>query len=153
MRRVVVTGLGVVSPNGIGKEAFWSACVEGKSGVGPIRSFDASGHPVRVAAEVPDFDLGPYIPPEHRKALKIMGRASRFGVAASGMALEDGGLSPDRLDPTRLGVVLGTGLVPIDLPDLAPMLADAVDGERQFQAVLLGTRGRDALFPLWLLKY
>ena len=57
MRRVVVTGLGVVAPNGVGKEAFWSACVEGRSGVGPIRSFDASGHPVRVAAEVPDFDV------------------------------------------------------------------------------------------------
>ena len=53
MRRVVVTGLGVVAPNGIGKEAFWNACLEGKSGVGPIRSFDASQHPVRIAAEVP----------------------------------------------------------------------------------------------------
>ena len=53
MRRVVVTGLGVVAPNGIGREAFWSACVNGRSGVGPIRSFDASGHPVRIAAEVP----------------------------------------------------------------------------------------------------
>ena len=52
MRRVVVTGLGVVAPNGIGKEAFWSACLEGRSGVGPIRSFDASGHPVKIAAEV-----------------------------------------------------------------------------------------------------
>src|SRR5438093_843319 len=55
MRRVVVTGLGVVAPNGIGKEAFWSACLEGRSGVGPIRSFDASGHPVKIAAEVHDF--------------------------------------------------------------------------------------------------
>ena len=53
MRRVVVTGLGVVAPNGIGKEAFWSACLNGKSGVGPIRSFDATGHAVQIAAEVP----------------------------------------------------------------------------------------------------
>ena len=153
MRRVVVTGLGVVSPNGIGKEAFWSACVEGRSGVGPIRSFDISGHPVRVAAEVPDFDITPFIPPEHRKSLKIMGRASRFGVAASVMALRDSGLETGRLDPTRLGVVMGAGLVPIDLPDLAPVLARAVDGDGQFRPSLLGERGRDALFPLWLLKY
>ena len=153
MRRVVVTGLGVVSPNGIGKEAFWSACVEGASGVGPIRSFDASGHPVRVAAEVPDFDINPFVPPEYRKSLKIMGRASRFGVAASVMALRDAGLEGARLDPTRLGVVMGAGLVPIDLPDLAPVLARAVDGEGRFQPSLLGERGRDALFPLWLLKY
>src|SRR3954466_1883041 len=86
MRRVVVTGLGVVAPNGVGKDAFWSACVNGRSGVQPIRSFDASGHPVKVAAEVPDFDITPYVPPAHRKSLKIMGRAMRYAVAASGLA-------------------------------------------------------------------
>jgi 3-oxoacyl-[acyl-carrier-protein] synthase II len=153
MRRVVVTGLGVVSPNGVGKDAFWSACVEGRSGVGPIRSFDASGHPVRIAAEVPDLDMNCFVPPEHRKSLKIMGRASRFGVAAAGMALRDSGLDTDRLNPERIGVVMGTGLVPIDLPDLAPLLAEAVDDEGKFVPRLLGERARDTLFPLWLLKY
>ena len=58
MRRVVITGLGVVAPNGLGREAFWSACVNGRSGVGPIRSFDASGHSVKIAAEVSDFNVG-----------------------------------------------------------------------------------------------
>src|SRR5207244_9003979 len=82
MRRVAITGLGVVAPNGIGKEAFWDACVNGRSGVGPIRTFDASAHPVRIAAEVPDFDMNPFVPGSHRKSLKIMGRAARFGVAA-----------------------------------------------------------------------
>src|SRR5438105_2408565 len=153
MRRVVVTGLGVVSPNGIGKEAFWAACVAGKSGVGPIRSFDASGHPVRIAAEVPDFDVNSFVPPEHRKILKIMGRASRFGVAAASMAMADSGLELDRLDPARVGVVMGAGLVPIDLADLAPLLKEAVDENGKFQPSLLGERGRDSLFPLWLLKY
>ena len=57
MRRVVVTGLGVVAPNGSGKDAFWTACVNGKSGVGPIRSFDARNHPVKIAAEIQDFDV------------------------------------------------------------------------------------------------
>src|SRR5579864_9830170 len=75
MRRVVVTGLGVVAPNGIGKDVFWSACLNGKSGVGPIRSFDASGHPVKIAAEVPDFDAGAYLTNGHRKSLKVMSRA------------------------------------------------------------------------------
>ena len=51
MRRVVVSGLGIVAPNGIGREAFWSACVNGRSGVGPIRSFDASGHPVQIGVQ------------------------------------------------------------------------------------------------------
>ena len=67
MRRVVITGLGVVAPNGVGKDAFWSACVEGHSGVGPIRSFDASNHPIRIAGEVMDFDPEPYLPDKFRK--------------------------------------------------------------------------------------
>src|SRR5262245_54680124 len=89
MRRVVVTGLGVVAPNGIGKDAFWSACLNGKSGVGPIRTFDASNHPVKIAAEVPDFDVTPFVRPNQRKSLKIMGRAMRFAVAAAGLGLQD----------------------------------------------------------------
>src|SRR6516165_3867455 len=114
MRRVVVTGLGVVAPNGVGKDAFWSACVEGRSGVGPIRTFDASSHPVKVAAEVVDFDVAPYIPHEQRKSLKIMGRAMRFGVGASVLAVRDSGLDLNREDAGRVGVVMGTGLVPMD---------------------------------------
>lgn len=68
MRRVVVTGLGVVAPNGVGKDAFWEACLNGRSGAGPIRSFDASEHPVKVAAEVHDFDVTPFLPPTQRRA-------------------------------------------------------------------------------------
>ncbi len=153
MRRVVVTGLGVVSPNGIGQEAFWSACVNGTSGVKPIRSFDASAHPVRIAAEVPDFDVTPWVPNEHRKSLKIMGRAARFGVAASGMAVKDSGLELSRTDPTRVGVVMGSGLVPIELPEVAPILAQSMSPEGSFQPTQLGQKCRDSLFPLWLLKY
>src|SRR6266571_435482 len=74
MRRVVVTGLGVVAPNGVGKEAFWSACCNGLSGVGRIRSFDAGSFPVRIAAEVNDFDVSPFLPETHRKSLKVMSR-------------------------------------------------------------------------------
>src|SRR5438067_6296780 len=96
MRRVVVTGLGVVAPNGIGKDAFWSACREGRSGVGPIRTFDASQHPVKIAAEVPEFDVVPFLAEGQRKSLKIMSRAMRFAVAAAGLAQRDSGLEMDR---------------------------------------------------------
>src|SRR4051794_1761607 len=64
MRRVVVTGVGVVAPNGVGREAFWNACLNGRSGVGPLRTFDGSNHPVKVAAEVHDFDVMPFVPSE-----------------------------------------------------------------------------------------
>jgi 3-oxoacyl-[acyl-carrier-protein] synthase II len=152
MRRVAITGLGVVAPNGIGKEAFWEACVNGRSGIRPIRCFDASNHPVRIAGEVPDFEATAYVPSAHRKSLKIMGRAARFAVAASTLAVRDSGLELAREDPERLGVVQGAGLVPIDLPEVAPLLAEACNGDGKLQAARLGLK-HDALFPLWILKY
>jgi 3-oxoacyl-[acyl-carrier-protein] synthase II len=153
MRRVAVTGLGVVAPNGVGRQAFWSACVEGQSAVRPIRTFDASAHPVRVAAEVNDFDVLPYLRGEQRKSLKIMGRAARFGVGAAALALQDSGLKLDREDPERIGVVMGTGLVPMDLGELAPMLCQSCNADGEFQTQQLGRQGSSALFPLWILKY
>lgn len=153
MRRVVVTGLGVVAPNGIGKEAFWSACRDGRSGVGPIRTFDGSRHPVKIAAEVADFDVTPFIPPEHRKSLKIMSRAMRFAVGAAGLAVRDSGLDLNSENSERIGVVMGTGLVPVDLPELAPSLFNACDENGILQTTVLGQRGANALFPLWIMKY
>lgn len=153
MRRVVVSGVGVVAPNGIGKEQFWSACVNGRSGVGPIRAFDASRHPVKIAAEVPPFDASPYVPGEHRKSFKIMGRAMRFAMAASSMAVEDSGLELEHLNPERVGVVMGTGIVPIDLPELTPVLMNACDETGRLQTDRLGEQGATAVFPLWILKY
>ena len=153
MRRVVVTGVGVVAPNGVGKKAFWSACVNGRSGVGPIRSFDSSSLPVHIAGEVPEFDITPYIPSSQRKSLKIMGRSARFAVSAAGMAVEDSGLDLSRENPERLGVVMGAGLVPMDLPEVAPIVAGAFNGDGRFHLDRIGNAGKDALFPLWILKY
>jgi 3-oxoacyl-[acyl-carrier-protein] synthase II len=153
MRRVVVTGLGVVAPNGVGKEAFWSACVNGRSGVAAIRSFDARNHPVRIAAEVPDFDVAPFVPLSQRKSLKIMSRAMRFAVTAATLAVKDSGLDLERENPECIGVVMGTGLVPVDLPELMPALIEACDADGRFQAPRLGRKGSEALFPLWILKY
>jgi 3-oxoacyl-[acyl-carrier-protein] synthase II len=152
MRRVAVTGVGVVAPNGIGKEAFWKACVNGQSGIRAISCFDASAHPVRIAGEVPEFDIGRFVPHAHRKALKIMGRAARFGVAASGLAVEDSGLDLSREDLERVGVVMGSGLVPMDLNEVAPVVAEACNGDGTVHPERIG-RKKDALFPLWLLKY
>jgi 3-oxoacyl-[acyl-carrier-protein] synthase II len=153
MRRVVVSGLGVVAPNGLGKDAFWKACTNGTSGVKPIQSFDSTSHPVRIAAEVEDYDLHPYVPAAHRKSLKIMGRAARFGVTASALAIEDSGLDLSRENSERIGVVMGTGLIPIDLPEIAPLIADACDEQGQMWSDRLGQRSEGALFPLWVLKY
>jgi 3-oxoacyl-[acyl-carrier-protein] synthase II len=153
MRRVVITGVGVVAPNGVGREAFWNACLNGESGVGPVRTFDGSKHPVKVAAEVNDFDVLPFVPSEHRKSVKIMSRAMRFAVGAAGLAVRDSGLDMGKENNERVGVVMGTGLVPIDLPELAPALIDACDSNGALHADRLGQTGGRVLFPLWLLRY
>jgi 3-oxoacyl-[acyl-carrier-protein] synthase II len=151
----VITGLGVVAPNGIGKKAFWEACVEGRSGVGPITAFDASNHPVKIAAEVKEEDLGleRWVTNGHRKSLKIMGRAARFGLAAAALAVEDSGLQLDQLDPERFGVTMGSGMIPVDLPEIAPVLKEACDESGRLDPTRLGAHGAEAVQPLWVLKY
>ena len=93
--KVVVTGMGVVSPIGIGVNEFWDALINGKSGIGPISSFETTGYPVKIAGEVRDFDLrhylGPQIRPHHYS------RQTQMGLVACNFALEQAGLSPDLL--------------------------------------------------------
>jgi 3-oxoacyl-[acyl-carrier-protein] synthase II len=153
MRRVVVTGLGVVAPNGVGREAFWNACLNGESGVDRIRSFDVSTYPVKVAGEVTDFDVTPYLPEEHRKSVKVMNRPSKFAVGAAVLAARDSGLQLDKDNPERVGVVMGTGMVPIDIPEILPTLAAATDENGKLDLERLGRNGGDSIVPLWILKY
>ena len=88
-RRVVITGLGVVAPNGIGKDAFWSSMMAGSSAIGPITRFDASRFSTRFAAEVKDFTPHPKIPKAH---LNAMDRAYQMGVTAAFQAVDDASL-------------------------------------------------------------
>jgi 3-oxoacyl-[acyl-carrier-protein] synthase II len=108
-KRVVITGMGVVSPNGIGHEAFCRAILAGKSGVKKITRFDASALPVRIAGEVADFDESAWIDPHERKHV---GRAVPLAFAASSEALHHAGLDPAHMslrDKQNIGVILGTG--------------------------------------------
>lgn len=114
---VVVTGIGVVSPIGIGLEPFWSALCEGRSGVDRITSFDASALPVQIAAEVRNFDGKEFVRP--RKSLKVMSRDMQFAVAAAGMAQQHAGLSPENVDPDRVGVVMGTDSIRTSVDEMA----------------------------------
>jgi len=103
-RRVVITGLGVVSPIGLGKDGFWQALIAGKSGIRPITAFDTSDYPCHNGGQVWDFNPDDYL---SKESTKRMGRASQFAAATAGMAIEDAGLS-GRLDPERTGVSLGS---------------------------------------------
>ena len=107
-RRVVITGIGVVSPVGIGVEAFWSSLLAGKSGIGPITQFDAADFPVKIAGEVKDFDPIQYA--GDRKTVRHMDRNAQFAVAAARMAAEDAGLDMAAEDASRAGTIVGTGI-------------------------------------------
>ena len=109
-RRVVVTGLGVVSSIGIGKDEFWKNLIAGKSGISEIKTFDASEYPVHRGGEVKDFDPAQYIP---KNRLKDIARASQFAIAATKMALEDAKLGKDELRGKRLGIVIGTTMADV----------------------------------------
>lgn len=151
MRRVAITGIGVIAPNGVGNDAFWNAIVEGKSGVSKIESFDPSGLPIQIGGEVKNFDASAYV--TDNKHLKVMGRNIRFGLAAAKMAWQDCGLSEGSVDPGRLGVVMGSGIVPMDLTELAPLVARAINGENQFSMSRFAEAGAELLNPLWILKH
>jgi 3-oxoacyl-[acyl-carrier-protein] synthase II len=106
-RRVVITGLGIVAPNGTGTEAFWDSLVHGRSAVSKITQFDASSYPCQVAAEVSDFEPTDYM--DSRTARRLS-RFARFALAASRLAVDDAGLDCSALDSYRVGVVIGTGI-------------------------------------------
>ena len=109
-RRVVVTGLGAVAPNGIGAGAFWSNLVAGRSGVGPISLFDASAYPCRIAGEVRDFKPQQFMLPAR---VKHCGRFSQLAVAAARLALEDAGLDLNKVRPDRVRIGMGTSMAGI----------------------------------------
>jgi len=106
-KRVVITGIGVVSPVGIGKKAFWESLKSGRSGVGRITRFDPSEVPVKIAAEVKDFNPHQFM---DKKLIKRTDRFSQFGIAAAKMAVEDSGIDLDREDRERVTVFMGTAI-------------------------------------------
>ena len=106
-RRVVITGLGLVTPLGIGVEDTWTAMCEGKSGIGEITRFDASGFDTQIAGEVKDFHPEDFLPKKEAKRIQSF---IAYAVAASRMALEDSGLIIDSANQNRVGVLTGCGL-------------------------------------------
>jgi 3-oxoacyl-[acyl-carrier-protein] synthase II len=104
-RRVVITGLGAIAPNGIGKEAFWDGLLQGRSGIRRITRFDASQFPCQIAGEVADFEPRSYL---NRQEVKRMSRVSQFAIVAAKMACDDAGLEVTAENARRIGVCVGT---------------------------------------------
>ena len=107
LRRVVITGIGLVTPIGIGRDAAWEAAIAGRSGAGPITHYDASDHAVQIACEVNDFEPLDFM---DKRATKRMERFSQFAVAAGRLAAEDAGLVFDGAKHPRRGAIVGCGV-------------------------------------------
>jgi len=159
-RRVVITGLGVVSPLGLGVESFWQALVEGRRAVGPISLFDASEFPCRIGGQLTDFSARGFVPKDYRKSVKVMARDIEIAVAGADLAFKDAGLTtrtagadkPMTVPAKRLGCNIGAGLICTDLDELGQAVNTALtDGKLDLRK--WGHTGMQNLNPLWLLKY
>ena len=149
-RDIVITGLGVVSPIGIGCDAFWGALAAGESGIRLVDLFDASSLKVRFGGQIPDFEPKQYVRP--RKSLKVMSREIQLGFAAADLALTDAGIAEATLDPDRFGVAFGNDMIYADLEDLEQTYRrSARDGRFDFH--LWSEAIQEELHPLWLLKH
>lgn len=147
---VVITGVGVVSPIGIGKDAYWQSMQDGRSGVGPLQVAQDTDLPVKFGGEVRDFDGKQFVKP--RKSLKVMCREIQLGYAAGVLALQDARIGAGQVAPDRFGVVLGSEMFYCDLDELADAYRKCVvDGH--LRADLWGAGAMSDMYPLWMLKY
>ena len=156
-RRVVISGLGLVGPVGIGADATWDALAKGRSGVRKVEAFAVAGLPTDAGAEVLGFDPRSLAIPSHvkplRKNLKYMARDIQLAVAAAELAFTDAGLAPGSFDPTRIGLDLGAGLISTELDELARGFNRAHGSDDEFDFAAFGKVGIPEIEPIWLLKY
>ncbi len=153
-RRVVLTGVGVLNPVGLGAASFWEGLSQGHSGIRRIQSFDISALPCQIGGEIPDFDAKKYIDKKDRKSLRVMARAIQLGVSAAQLALDDARVDTQQLEPTRFGVEFGACLMPSELHELGPasqVSSNCLPGTMDLGR--WGSEGMSLIHPLWMLKY
>ena len=146
---VVITGLGIVSPIGIGLEAFVDSLQQGRSGVAPLSPFAEAEMPFHIGARIRDFDGEKFV---HRKTLKVMSREIQAAYAAADLALKHAGLAKGSIDPDRLSVVLGSEMLYGKIEELVDAFRHCMD-EHQFRFEKWGNAAMHDIFPLWMLKY
>jgi 3-oxoacyl-[acyl-carrier-protein] synthase II len=157
--RVVVTGLGAVSPLGLTAEDLWAGLCAGRCGIRRIRAFDPTGFPCELAGEVPDYRIQDHVPRAYRKAVKLMCRDIELAVMAAEEAIASSGLITKGIDPEKVSVNparmasnIGAGIICCDLVELAPAVA-AGTTEGRLDLRKWGKEGLERITPLWLLKY
>ena len=139
-RRVVITGIGWITPFGHDIETVWRRLIAGECAIDRITVFDASAFPTQIAAEVRDFDFAAYV--DDTDVFEHAGRTTRFVVAASTIAMKDARLEPGSFDPTRLGLYLGSGEGEVDFDNFASVTGRNFDGAAVNTAAWLEEGGR-----------
>lgn len=155
--RVVITGLGVSCPMATGQADLSAALREGRCGVAPIVSFPVPDVVTSAVGEIVGFDPRSHVIPRLKKALakslKYMARDIQLAVAMAQVALQDSGLADGGVDPTRIGIDLGAGIISTDLQELTPAIEKSYEVDNKFQYSTWGTDGIKLIQPIWLLKY
>ena len=150
--RVVITGVGVVSPIGVGHESFWESLAAGRGGIDDLVSLPVGSLASRLSAEISDFDPLEFLPT--RKLLKVMSRDIQLGVAASRLAIDDARLGRDDMDPQRVGVSFGAGRISSllsDFPDAVRNTGSTGDPGDEFEWTRWGEDSLGRIAPMWLL--
>lgn len=158
-RRVVITGLGAISPLGMTAQDLWAGLISGRCGIETIKAFDPAGFSCKLAGEAPDFKVQKYLPKSYRKAAKLMCRDIKLSVVAADEAIRDSGFITGaidaeniNIDPARTAINIGAGVISCNLVELAPAVAKSIT-EGVFDIRKWGRDGLENLTPIWLLKY
>ena len=150
MRRVAITGIGLLTALGVGAAATWEALIAGRSGVGPIQTYDPTSFQTRIGAEIPDFDPKQFV--ANRRSLRMMTRNDQLSVAGASLAVDDSGLDLGAVDPERSALFVGSNKEisnPMSLLDGA-LAARREDGVADYQK--LGNEARSAFYPLFFVE-
>lgn len=159
MAGIAITGLGAISPLGLTTEQMWDKLCRNESAVNTITAFDPQGFSCKLAGEVPPFKIQKFVPKSFRKSVKLMCKDIKLAIVAADEAVRSSGLITKgidkeniNVDPKRMAINLGAGLISCDIEELAPAVsASSTDGK--FDMKKWGSEGLSMITPLWLLKY
>lgn len=160
-RRVVITGMGLISPLGHSCPELWDSLREGQSGVKPLTGIPTEGLPADFGGECQNFtgdidsfgDLDKQLKRNIKKALRLMCREIQLGVAAAQLAIKDAQLTPESYDPTRAGTMFGSDYIVTSPNDFSRSMKSCLNAEGKFDFQLWAEKGLSEVEPLWLLKY
>lgn len=150
-RRVVISGIGLLTACGHGWKQYWGAALSGESHIRRFTSMSLNGFPSNLAGEVPDSEAAQYIP--QKKSMKVMSKTIKLAVAASMLAMQDSGIVLTDENRKRFGVSIGTGIINNELDEIGTGIKASMDESGIFNMKKFGQEGIRSLFPLWFLKY